>query len=316
MTTGSAAADQSDVTAGSAVPGLEWRRTWVDDRVAHYGVAGAGLPVVLCHGWGLGHRAYRHSIDRLVAQGCRVWAPALPGFGGTADLPGRSFTIGGYAEWTAAFLDAIGVDEPAVVIGHSFGGGVAISFAHRFRERVRSLVLVNSVGGSSWRTDGPTGALRSLAERPIWDWGLHFPGDIWPLPQASRVLPVILGEAVPNMIRNPRGVWRVGQLARRVDLRPQLEALKAAELPVVVLWGTRDGVIPRAAFDDLCAAIGSDGEVVDGSHSWLLADPDAFGEVITNHVQVALLARDLETVDLTDPPAGGVRRVLTALTRR
>jgi hypothetical protein len=45
----------------------------------------------------------------------------------------------------------------------------------------------------------------------------------------------------------------------------------------------------------MCAALGSEGEVIEGSHSWLLADPDQFGEVMTNHVEVAKLARRLES---------------------
>ena len=63
----------------------------------------------------------------------------------------------------------------------------------------------------------------------------------------------------------------------------------------MVLWGTRDGIIPRESFDALCAAVGTEGKVVDGSHSWLLADPDGFGEVITNAVEVARVARELES---------------------
>jgi pimeloyl-ACP methyl ester carboxylesterase len=239
----------------------------------------------------LGRRSYRHAIGRLVDLGCRVYAPNLPGFGGTSELGGAELSFAGYAEWVDGFLDALHIDEPVFVVGHSFGGGVAIKFTHRHRERVRTLVLVNSVGGSAWSS--ATG-LRAITERPLWDWGLHFPTDVWPIPQATRVLPVVLEEAVPNLLRNPRGVWRVGQLARRADLTPELEDLKSWEVPVVVLWGTRDGVIPRSAFDAMCAALGSDGEVVEGSHSWLLADPDHFGEVITNHVEVAQLARAME----------------------
>ena len=51
------------------------------------------------------------------------------------------------------------------------------------------------------------------------------------------------------------------------------------------------------SFEALCAAIGSEGEVVSGNHSWLLADPDAFGEVMTNVVAVAKLAHELEDRD-------------------
>ena len=73
-------------------------------------------------------------------------------YDGTADLPGSSFSLRGYAQWVAGLLDALDIEEPAVVVGHSFGGGVAVRFAHDFRPRVRSLVLVNSIGGSSWRS--------------------------------------------------------------------------------------------------------------------------------------------------------------------
>jgi pimeloyl-ACP methyl ester carboxylesterase len=83
---------------------VTWRRTWVEGRPALYGVAGSGgLPVLFLHGWALGSRSYRRSIDRLVALGCQVYAPALPGFGGTPDLPRRHFSFGGYADWVDAF---------------------------------------------------------------------------------------------------------------------------------------------------------------------------------------------------------------------
>jgi pimeloyl-ACP methyl ester carboxylesterase len=269
-----------------------WRRTWVDDRPALYGVAEPTalpasaplLPVVFLHGWALGYRAYRKSIDRLAALGCRVYAPALPGFGGTPDLPRRRFSLAGYADWVEGLLDVLEVEEEVFLLGHSFGGGVAIKTAHRHPDRVRTLVLVNSIGGSAW-------------ERPLWDWGLHFPSDVWPLRQATKVLPVVLGDALPNLVRNPRAVWKVGQLARRADLTRELTELRNRKLPVVVLWGARDSVVPRAGFDAMCTALESEGEVVDGSHSWLLADPDQFGEVMTNHVEVAKLARRLEDED-------------------
>ena len=96
-------------------------------------------------------------------------------------------------------------------MGHSFGGGVAIRLAHDYPERVRSLVLVNSIGGSAWKRGK---RLTSLAERPLWDWGLHLPVDMWPLRQATRVIPVVLEDAVPNLVRHPRSLWRVAQLAR------------------------------------------------------------------------------------------------------
>ena len=288
------------------------KRTFVQGRAAGYSVAGEGLPVVLLHGWALGQHTYREVIERIADQGCQVIAPAMPGFGGTAELPGEAFSLRGYAKWVADLLDGLGIEEPAVVVGHSFGGGVAVRFAHDHRARVRSLVLVNSIGGSSWRS-GRT--LRSITERPLWDWGLHFPGDVWPIRQATRVLPVVAEDFLPNLIRNPRAIVKVANLARRADLRSELEALRDSGLSISIIWGTRDGVIPRESFEALCVASGVEGTVVEGSHSWLLADPQHFCEVITNDVTVAKAARDLEK-QAASAPQKGLRRVPSLSTRR
>jgi pimeloyl-ACP methyl ester carboxylesterase len=259
---------------------LEWRTATVDGRSAGYGVAGAGRPLVFLHGWGLGQHAYKRALKTLVSQGLRVLAPALPSFGGTADLPPEERTLEGYARWVDAFLTSVGVDEPVTLVGHSFGGGVAIQMAHDFPARVGRLVLVNSIGGSAWSHGG---ALRSMSERPLWDWGLHLQADLLPWRQLTRVVPVILEDAFPNLLRNPRGFWRVGHLARTADLVEELEELKRRRLPVVVLWGRNDTVIPPSSLAALTRALGTPSVItVEGSHSWLLGDPKAFGEVMTN----------------------------------
>jgi pimeloyl-ACP methyl ester carboxylesterase len=263
------------------------------------------MPVVFLHGWGLGNHTYREVLQEIALQQCDVIAPALPGFGGSADLPDGDFSLAGYARWVVDLLDVLDIDEPAVVVGHSFGGGVATRLAHMFPARCRSLLLVNSIGGSSWRS-GRT--LRSITERPLWDWGLHFPGDVWPLRQASRVLPVIAEDLLPNVVRHPRAIVKVANLARRADLRVELEELRDRGLPITIVWAARDGIIPRESFEAQCVASGVKGTVVDGSHSWLLADPAAFGEVITNDVNVAQAARALERAT-PEPRRRGVRRV-------
>jgi pimeloyl-ACP methyl ester carboxylesterase len=269
---------------------LEWLETVVDGRPARYGTAGSGRPLLFVHGWGLGYRSYKRALKRLVRAGYQVYAPALPGFGGTAQLPEERFDLPGYADWVAAFLAAVGVDEPVLLVGHSFGGGVAIQTAHDWPEAVSSLVLVNSIGGSAWTESGSV--VRTLAERPLWDWGVHFPADLLPLRQVTRVLPVILEDLGPNLRRSPGSVWRVAKLARYADLTEELEVLAARSLPVVVLWGRSDRILPQPAFESLCAAVGvTEGTencvTVPGSHSWLLADPDGFAEVITNVIPIA-----------------------------
>jgi pimeloyl-ACP methyl ester carboxylesterase len=268
---------------------LAWKSRVIEGDPYRYGTVGDGDPLLFLHGWGLGYRSYSGALRRLAERGAKVFAPALPGFAGSRPLPASQLSFAGYAGWLVEFLDAIGVDEPVAVVGHSFGGGVGIQFAHDHPDRVRSLVLVNSIGGSAWSRPGSV--LKALTERPPWDWGIHLPLDILPVRQMTRVVPVILGDALPNVLRDPLSLWRVGGLALQANLTAELEQVRQRGLPIVVLWGKADRVLPQASMESLCAAAGIDPSqcvTVPGSHAWLLADPHAFGEVITN---VAGLAR-------------------------
>lgn len=80
--------DGVDAEAGRGADWLDWKQTTVDGRAAEYGEAGTGSPAVFLHGWGLDHKVYKRALSRLVRAGLHVHAPALPGFGGTAALPG------------------------------------------------------------------------------------------------------------------------------------------------------------------------------------------------------------------------------------
>lgn len=267
---------------------LQWERIDFNGARVHYGVAGHGLPVLFLHGWALGSHAYKRALKRLVRMGCRVFAPSLPGFGGSTNLPG-SPNLSSYAAWADAFCDAVGVDEPVLAIGHSFGGAAATQLAHDFPERVGHLVLIDAIGAGVWTLSGDKA--RSLAQRPLWHWAIHFPMDIVMAPGAIPAVSAILEDAVPNVVHNPVGVWRAGMLARRTDLLAELADIRAHGIPVSVLWGEGDAIVPRASFEAICSTLGVSGRLVPGRHSWLLADPDRFASVMAQAVTEASAAR-------------------------
>ncbi|HTD50495.1 MAG TPA: alpha/beta fold hydrolase [Acidimicrobiia bacterium] len=247
-------------------------RVEVEGRGASYRAGGEGPPVLFLHGWALGTRAYQRVVRRLTGRGCRVYAPAMPGFAGTADLPPQLMTMAGYGDWVDKFMQAVDIEEPALVIGHSFGGGVAIKLAHDHPDRVGYLVLLNSVGG--------------VTNRPLWEWVWRFWRELFPNRQGIEIARAMRDDLVTNLVRNPLGVARAGELARSADLREELTALRERELPVLALTTQNDGVIPSAAFEALCSAVGTEGRVVSGRHSWLLTDPDSFDNVLANVVEV------------------------------
>src|SRR5689334_17375218 len=129
---------------------MRWRTITVAGRRASYGEAtpaatSTEATVVFLHGWALSDHTYRRSVEMLAHRGYEVLTPALPGFGGTADLPLAELSLEGYAAWVVAFLDVVGVQGPVTLVGHSFGGAVAIKTTHDFADRVGRLVLVNSI---------------------------------------------------------------------------------------------------------------------------------------------------------------------------
>lgn len=213
-------------------------------------------------------------------------SPSLPGFGNTAELPWHRRNLGGYAEWVDQFVDSVGGDEPVLVLGHSFGGGVATRFAHDYPERARYLVLLNSVGDpASFAANGLAAAFDLSARilvKPVL-------GALRPTADGIVTTGLIHRVLIENLVRNPLAVLQAGRLAVSADLGEEMAALAKRQLPVLVLWSDHDGVIPISAFDTFCSTFGTDGHVVRGGHSWLLANPDVFGEVLDNviHVQRA-----------------------------
>lgn len=294
------------VTADRPRTRVRWRRLRVAGRAAACLEAGEGRTVVFLHGWGLSHRAYRDAVRGIAENGVRVLAPALPGFSGTAALPAADANLRGYAAWVAAFLDEMAIAEPVMLVGHSFGGGVGIVTAHDHPSRVGALVLVNAIGGAAWTRDGEL--VTTMADRPLWDWGLHFSADLSRPVQLAKVLPVVFSEALPNLVLDPRAFIHAARLARDADLTAELEVLHRRGLPVVVVWSPRDRIVTEASVEALCEALGDAPTIsVAGGHNWLIADPAHFGEVMTNVVQVAERARWLEP--------GRARRLLRRLRR-
>ena len=89
-----------------------------------------------------------------------------------------------------------------------------------------------------------------------------------------------------NLSRHPFTVLQAAHAALTADLRAEMAVLAARGLPVLILWSDGDRLIPLAAFDTFCSTFGTDGHVVRGGHSWLLANPDVFGEVLDNVIHV------------------------------
>ena len=100
---------------------------------------GKGPALLLLHGLGCDHTTWLPVIAAL-ARRYTVIAPDLLGHGRSAK-PRADYSLGGYANGMRDLLTVLGVDK-VTVVGHSFGGGVAMQFAYQFPERTERMVLV------------------------------------------------------------------------------------------------------------------------------------------------------------------------------
>ena len=138
---GGCVALQPPSIARERVPGAEL--LVVAGQQVHVVEAGRGEPVLLLHGFGESTYTYR-LVAPALAERFHVIAVDLNGFGYT-DRPRdpAAYTLEGQSRLVLGVLDALAV-ERAHVVGHSYGGGLALWLAARHPERVRSLALVDS----------------------------------------------------------------------------------------------------------------------------------------------------------------------------
>lgn len=105
---------------------------------------GSGAPVVVLHGWGASIETVV-SIVRALQGIAEVHALDLPGFG-ESQAPREPWGVDDYRRFLGSFMDAVGIAQPAALIGHSNGGRVAIAMAAAEPQRVSRMILVDSAG--------------------------------------------------------------------------------------------------------------------------------------------------------------------------
>ncbi len=271
---------------------MSWHVTDVDAARVRWAESGEGDPLVFLHGWGMTPRAYLPAVTPLTRAGIRVIAPALPGFGGSDAPPLRSLGLDAYADRVAAFVDSLALDRPAFVMGHSLGGGVAIRLASRRPDLVRSLTLVNSVGGTPSRSGMRAGSwLR---------WAAGALGEVHPRALTPRMVAGVVRDVVPNLVRRPVTAAVTALVALNADLADDARMLVDDGLPVLFVWGDRDRLITPGAFAEIANDMPP--EVVAGRHGWLLTEPDAFAALLHDALVVHAMLERSRRGDKRRPP--------------
>ncbi len=232
---------------------MEAKTTKLHGRLVSYAAVGSGPVLLLIHGMAGTYENWQAVMEPL-ARRHTVIAPDLPGHGGSAPGAG-DYSTAAHAASLRDLLIMLG-HERATLVGHSLGGGIVMSLAFQFPELVERLVLVSS--GGLGREVSPI--LRAAA----------LPGAGLFIAATARTA-TIAGSAVgrglatvglqPNadVAEVARGYASLANSHRRsaflatlrsvintrgqaVDARDRLYL--AGRMPVLIIWGARDPIIP------------------------------------------------------------------------
>lgn len=214
-----------------------------------------GPAVLLVHGLVSDATTWTRALDELVGRGLRVIAPDLLGHG-QSDKPADGYGLAHFAESMSDLLRSLAAD-PATVVGHSYGGAVAMQVAHAHPEQVERLVLV--AAGGLGRQVHPI--LRAAS-----------------LPGADRVLGLMVNRQTAAFYRDPRlhrqlrlspdaiaNLGRAGgglvsasgrsaffaTLRSAINPQGQLGSMLELDyvdldLPTLIVWSEHDPVLPVA----------------------------------------------------------------------
>lgn len=193
------------------------------------------MPTLLLHGWGASSDLFAATM-RGLGDGLDLIAPDFPGFGAT-EPPPVPWGVGEYVDWTLALLDWLDV-ERANIVGHSFGGRVAIKLAALHPERVARLVLTDAAGirpRRDWRYHAQVRAFKTMRALAQWRYT--------PQPLREWAGAQVAQQGSPDY-KAASGTVR-GSFVRVVneDLRDYLPRIHA---PTLLIWGDRDEDTPLA----------------------------------------------------------------------
>ncbi len=221
--------------------------------IADHHRAGSGPPLLLIHGFTATWRVFG-PVRELLEEQFDVFVPTLPGHTGGPDLPDGAHPVEGMVAGLEAMLDEIGWERPHVA-GFSLGGQLTLELAKLGRASSATAICPGGAHGDHLRKEiarigrqfrrnrgaavrfgrvaarlGTSAAFRRIAMRDMTVDGARIPAaDNTAMMEAFAQTPVF-GEFLDAVAAGERN----------------LEGLEAIDVPVTVVWGDSDRVLPQA----------------------------------------------------------------------
>lgn len=240
-------------------------------------------PIVLLHSSLASKSQWTPLVLRLAGR-YRPVAVDLAGYGDHALPSAPSFTLDDEVRLAAAYVDRVAGRHGRVhVVGHSYGGAVALRYAQQFRARIASLTVFEPVAFGMLDAADP--ALATFArcvdvvERAIADHRYHDATaafvDFWSGDGSYRALPL------PVQSHLARRIVKVPLDYRAARAAPLPADCRSLDVPVLVLAGTRSPAVSQRIVAALSRSLrGGRTAWVDGGHLAPISHPTRVNALI------------------------------------
>jgi pimeloyl-ACP methyl ester carboxylesterase len=235
---------------------------------------GDGTPVLLLHGVPQTSSIWRDVAPALAEQGRRVLAPDLPGLGGSSYS--GPYDVASVVQQVVALLDAEVPGQRVDVVGHDWGGSVALGLTGGFPERVRRLAVANTVFRHVnllraphipfFAVPGAPEVLFRLGGARVVETMLRLGWKSDVVLDSEAKAEYVAAYSDPEKVRAMLGYYRAAvrpKLAAALHLPLKGGGPKQAGPPrvraeeMLVLWGAADGVLPVSVGESIVKDLGA-----------------------------------------------------------
>jgi pimeloyl-ACP methyl ester carboxylesterase len=191
-------------------------------------------PIVVLHGWGLSAKTFEPLVAELKKQHFQVMVPDFPGFD-SLHIPAKPLTLADYADFLDSYLRKHHIEKP-ILIGHSFGGRVALKYQYDYPGNIAALILTGAPGFT------PVSRKKLALFISIAKIG----GTLFSLPLLYRLKDRV--RLWYYYVVGARDFYRAEGVMREtfknIVKEPLVSCMENVRVPTLLVWGESDVIVP------------------------------------------------------------------------